>query len=352
MQARATADLDAIEITVLDEADHMADLGFLPGRAPAARPDPARAASGCCSRPPSTPAIDVLVKRFLHRPGHPQVDSAQSPVSDDDPPRAARRPRAPAAGAGRPDQRARPHRWSSPAPSTAPRRWPASSTAAACPPSSCTATSARTPAPATWTPSPPARPRTLVATDIAARGIHVDDVALVIHADPPVEHKAYLHRSGRTARAGAEGTVVTLMTDDQVARRPRPHPEGRHHADHHHARRRRPPAARRARPRRAGHSCPAASSSRRPRPPTAPSLRRRLAAAAAAPSSAARPAAAAAPRPQGAARPAGAGAPRRPGSSGRGAAVGRHRAAGRVAAASVAGGQSRHSAASFSSGRR
>ncbi|MGD9959970.1 DEAD/DEAH box helicase [Nocardioides sp.] len=56
----------------------------------------------------------------------------------------------------------------------------------------------------------------LVATDIAARGIHVDDVALVVHADPPVEHKAYLHRSGRTARAGNEGTVITLMTDDQV----------------------------------------------------------------------------------------------------------------------------------------
>ena len=59
--------------------------------------------------------------------------------------------------------------------------------------------------------------QTLVATDIAARGIHVDDVALVIHADPPVEHKAYLHRSGRTARAGAQGTVITLMTDDQQA---------------------------------------------------------------------------------------------------------------------------------------
>jgi superfamily II DNA/RNA helicase len=56
---------------------------------------------------------------------------------------------------------------------------------------------------------------TLVATDIAARGIHVDDVALVVHADPPSEHKAYLHRSGRTARAGAAGTVITLMTDDQ-----------------------------------------------------------------------------------------------------------------------------------------
>src|SRR4029079_1886509 len=57
---------------------------------------------------------------------------------------------------------------------------------------------------------------TMVATDIAARGIHVDDVSLVVHADPPVEHKAYLHRSGRTARAGAEGTVVTLMMDAQV----------------------------------------------------------------------------------------------------------------------------------------
>jgi superfamily II DNA/RNA helicase len=58
---------------------------------------------------------------------------------------------------------------------------------------------------------------TLVATDIAARGIHVNDVTLVVHADPPSEHKAYLHRSGRTARAGADGTVVTLMTDGQVA---------------------------------------------------------------------------------------------------------------------------------------
>jgi len=58
---------------------------------------------------------------------------------------------------------------------------------------------------------------TLVATDIAARGIHVDDVGLVVHADPPVEHKAYLHRSGRTARAGNEGTVVTLMLDSQVS---------------------------------------------------------------------------------------------------------------------------------------
>ncbi len=56
----------------------------------------------------------------------------------------------------------------------------------------------------------------LVATDIAARGIHVDDIELVIHVDPPTEHKAYLHRSGRTARAGATGNVVTVATGDQM----------------------------------------------------------------------------------------------------------------------------------------
>src|SRR5690606_14967083 len=56
---------------------------------------------------------------------------------------------------------------------------------------------------------------TMVCTDIAARGIHVDEVALVVHADPPIEHKAYLHRSGRTARAGESGTVITVQTPDQ-----------------------------------------------------------------------------------------------------------------------------------------
>ncbi len=55
----------------------------------------------------------------------------------------------------------------------------------------------------------------LVATDVAARGIHVDDVDIVIHFDPPEDHKAYLHRSGRTARAGESGIVVTLVLWDQ-----------------------------------------------------------------------------------------------------------------------------------------
>ena len=55
----------------------------------------------------------------------------------------------------------------------------------------------------------------MVATDVAARGIHVDDVSLVVHVDAPENHKDYLHRAGRTARAGAVGTVVTLATHKQ-----------------------------------------------------------------------------------------------------------------------------------------
>jgi superfamily II DNA/RNA helicase len=59
-------------------------------------------------------------------------------------------------------------------------------------------------------------PRVLVATDVAARGIHVDDVDLVVQFDPPDDHKDYLHRSGRTARAGASGQVVALVERGQV----------------------------------------------------------------------------------------------------------------------------------------
>ncbi|HUR51286.1 MAG TPA: DEAD/DEAH box helicase [Mycobacteriales bacterium] len=58
--------------------------------------------------------------------------------------------------------------------------------------------------------------RVLVATDVAARGIHVDDVDLVVHFDPPQDHKDYLHRSGRTARAGARGTVLSLLLSGEV----------------------------------------------------------------------------------------------------------------------------------------
>jgi len=55
----------------------------------------------------------------------------------------------------------------------------------------------------------------LVATNVAARGIHIDDLDLVVNVDPPADHKDYLHRGGRTARAGRAGTVVTLVLPDQ-----------------------------------------------------------------------------------------------------------------------------------------
>jgi superfamily II DNA/RNA helicase len=60
-------------------------------------------------------------------------------------------------------------------------------------------------------------PQVLVATDVAARGIHIDDVSLVVHVDPPADPKDYLHRAGRTARAGETGTVVTLVLPEQQA---------------------------------------------------------------------------------------------------------------------------------------
>ena len=56
----------------------------------------------------------------------------------------------------------------------------------------------------------------LVATDVAARGLHIDGVDIVVQFDPPDDHKTYLHRSGRTARAGESGIVVTLALWNQV----------------------------------------------------------------------------------------------------------------------------------------
>jgi superfamily II DNA/RNA helicase len=56
----------------------------------------------------------------------------------------------------------------------------------------------------------------LVATDVAARGLHIDAVDCVMHFDPPEDQKAYLHRSGRTARAGSTGVVVSLLLWNQV----------------------------------------------------------------------------------------------------------------------------------------
>ena len=89
----------------------------------------------------------------------------------------------------------------------------------------------------------------LVATDVAARGLDIDDVEIVVHYDPPEDHKAYLHRSGRTARAGEAGLAVTLAAVERGARG-QPPPEA-HRRRHPHRRdvHQRPPAGR---PRRLG----------------------------------------------------------------------------------------------------
>ncbi len=76
-------------------------------------------------------------------------------------------------------------------------------------------------------------PRVLVATDVAARGIHVDDVDLVVQYDPPNDSKDYLHRSGRTARAGASGMVVALAERGQVRDLQRMHEAAGITATHH-----------------------------------------------------------------------------------------------------------------------
>jgi superfamily II DNA/RNA helicase len=117
-------------------------------------------------------------------------------------------------------------------------------------------------------------PRVLVATDVAARGIHVDDIELVVHFDPPNDHKDYLHRSGRTARAGATGMVVALVEHGQVREVERMHVAAgvspvRHHvgAGHHVVREIAtsgtpvPPAPSPAR-RRLGHDQPSQAASR------------------------------------------------------------------------------------------
>lgn len=205
--------LDAIEITVLDEADHMADLGFLPAVHRLLDRTP-RSGQRMLFSATLDKAVNGLVTRYLNRAVTHEADSAQSPVAKMD------------------------HHVLHVTPEAHPK---VLLDLAAAPGRTVIFTRTKHRA-KTLTKklngagvpavelhgnlSQNARVRmmdafhsgevgTLVATDIAARGIHVDDVALVVHADPPTEHKAYLHRSGRTARAGAAGTVVTLMTDAQ-----------------------------------------------------------------------------------------------------------------------------------------
>ena len=205
--------LDRIEIAVLDEADHMADLGFLPGvkRLLDRVPDDCQHMLFSATL---DKGIDVIVKRYLHDPITHSVDSEQSPVTTmthhvlhvataDRLPVLVDLTSAPGRSIvfTRTKYRAK----------TLTKQLNASGVPAVEMHGNLTQ-NVRVRNLAAFSEG---RAVVLVATDIAARGIHVDDVTLVIHADPPIEHKAYLHRSGRTARAGNEGTVVTIVQESE-----------------------------------------------------------------------------------------------------------------------------------------
>ncbi|MBI3224849.1 MAG: DEAD/DEAH box helicase [Mycolicibacterium cosmeticum] len=209
------ADLSGVQITVLDEADHMADLGFLPPVKRLLDRTP-RDGQRLLFSATLDNGIDVLVDRYLHDPVVHSVDSEQSPVA------AMAHHVLHVDGAARFDVLA--DLAASPGRTIvfARTKYGAKGLARKLNSRGVPAVelhgnlsqNARTRNLAAFSDG---SATVLVATDIAARGIHVDDVSLVVHADPPVEHKAYLHRSGRTARAGNDGTVVTLMVDDQVS---------------------------------------------------------------------------------------------------------------------------------------
>ena len=209
--------LDAVEVTVLDEADHMADLGFLPvvTRILAATPSHGQRMLFSATL---DGGVDGVVRRFLHDAVRHEVDESSVPaaamthrvfvVDDDEKPVLVR---ALASGSGRRllFTRTKHHA----------KKLATQLTAAGIPAvdlqGNLSQNARERNLAAFSAPTSQGGVRVLVATDVAARGVHVDGIDLVVHVDPPTEHKAYLHRSGRTARAGAEGTVVTVVLEGQ-----------------------------------------------------------------------------------------------------------------------------------------
>jgi superfamily II DNA/RNA helicase len=207
--------LDAVEVAVLDEADHMADIGFLPAVTWLLDRVPAGGQRLLFSATLDN-GVDVLVDRYLDDPVRHSVPSATGnlermdhrsiAVTGDTKVTVAA---GLAAGSGRTLLFVRTRRGAA---RLARQLGRAGIRAEAL--HGDMAQGARDRALAAFSGG---RAPVLVATDVAARGIHVDAVDLVVHFDPPVEAKTYLHRSGRTARAGAAGSVVTLVLPEQAA---------------------------------------------------------------------------------------------------------------------------------------
>jgi superfamily II DNA/RNA helicase len=207
-------DLGAVEVTILDEADHMADLGFLPGVKRLMDRTP-KVGQRLLFSATLDNGVDILVKRYLSNPTTHSVDPAVAPVStmthhvlqvqNADKADVVREL---AGGLGRSVLFTRTKHQA--------KKLAKQLTAAGIPAVDLHGNLSQGARERNLEAFSNGSTRVLCATDIAARGIHVDDVALVVHVDPPAEHKAYLHRSGRTARAGAEGAVVTVSTPDQA----------------------------------------------------------------------------------------------------------------------------------------
>ncbi len=206
--------LDAVQITVLDEADHMADLGFLPGVTRILAATPAGGQRLLFSATLDN-GVDKLVRRFLRNPVSHSVDEANSPVSEmthhvfhvagtDAKKELIHRL---ASGTGRRILFMRTKHQA--------RKLARQLTEAGVPSVDLHGNLSQPARDRNLAAFSSGTARVLVATDIAARGVHVDEVELVVHVDPPGEHKAYLHRSGRTARAGSAGDVVTVALPEQ-----------------------------------------------------------------------------------------------------------------------------------------
>jgi superfamily II DNA/RNA helicase len=206
--------LGDVEITVLDEADHMADLGFLPvvrRLLDATPPEGQRLLFSATL----DGAVDVIARRFLTRPARHSVDADSRPpeithhLLTVTPADRVGVIAALASGEGRTLIFTRTKH--------AARRLARQLAQAGTPAVELHGNLAQGARTRNLEAFASGAVLAMVATDIAARGIHVDGIELVIHADPPTEHKAYTHRSGRTARAGTEGIVVTLQTAAQVS---------------------------------------------------------------------------------------------------------------------------------------
>ncbi len=214
LMAQGHLRLSDVAITVLDEADHMADLGFLPGVTRILAATPGNGQRLLFSATLDN-GVNTLVKRFLSRPLEHSVDDASSPVAAmthhvllvADPGQKRRVVQELASGEGRRLLFTRTKHQA--------RKLARELTADGTPAVELHGNLSQNARERGLKAFADGAVRVMVATDIAARGIHVDDVELVVHVDPPAEHKAYLHRSGRTARAGNAGDVVTLVLPEQ-----------------------------------------------------------------------------------------------------------------------------------------